>query len=325
MQYAMGESFGPFSPNGTGKVLMLVAEEDREDIQRRLHALIQARMFTPNQIALVKERVGIVSVRGQDWRLMQHDDVGDIHETDRVDYIIDECKLLGDVRMVIFDPLVAFNGADENNNGEMAMLMRTLDRVAAGTGAAVVVIHHISKGGQANTVEFATQSQVRGASALVDNARAVLLLTRMPRAEAAAYGVSPEDAHWYVIARMVKNNYGPPVDDMIFRLEQGGTLRPAPEITRQHRNSAQAERAVAAADLERRALAAIAAAPSITIRAFVKELGLSGMSRGQRLLKELIDGNLILKTGVGKSLRHELSEEGRSVLGVTEEEEDLIG
>jgi hypothetical protein len=234
------------SPVRPGKALMLVAEENRDDISRRLHAIRQAVKHTEAHGRSIKQRVGVLSVRGMDWRLHYHDETGDLQETERVQYLIDEVKALGDVRLLVFDPLVAFNGANENDNMEMSRLMFALDRIAETTGAAVLVLqvlHHVSKGGQIRSLNEATQTVVRGASALVDNARAAMLLTRIPRSDAALYGVRPDEAGRFVVVRVVKNNYGPHVPDVVFSVEGGGALRYAPEVERAHDNAAQAGKA----------------------------------------------------------------------------------
>lgn len=56
----------------------------------------------------------------------------------------------GDYRLIILDALYRFNidGVSENDNAAMAAMYNLLDRIAERTKAAVVVIHHASKGDQ---------------------------------------------------------------------------------------------------------------------------------------------------------------------------------
>lgn len=306
---------GPFKPTKLGKTLAVVAEEDKEDVHRRIRAIIEEQGFTDEQLAAITDNVGVVPVRGLDWRLLQHDESGDLQETDRVDYLIDEVRALGDCRLLILDPLVAFNGADENNNVEMARLMFTLDRIAAATGAAVLVIHHVSKGGQQNSLNEVTQGIVRGASALVDNARALILFVRMPRNEASLYNINAEEAGRYLIARVLKNNYGPHVKDTVFRIEKGGVLKHAPEVQQVHRSVTVAAREMEGTDLEMRVLMALEKDPEASQRDLAESTGKSAASVN-RALKKLVEDGAVHRSGVGGSSAYELTKKGRRRLVV---------
>lgn len=72
-------------------------------------------------------------------------------------------SLLNDYKLLIFDPLIAFYGADENNNAHAKLFMQLFTHWAAEEDKVIIFIHHSTK----NT------SQSRGASAFVDAARAV--------------------------------------------------------------------------------------------------------------------------------------------------------
>lgn len=323
MQLAIGEAFGPFKPSAAGKVVMLVAEEDKSDIHRRLRAILRAQKYTPKQQQAIGEQMGIVPVRGFDWRLVFHDEAHDLHETERVDYLIDEVRALGDVRLLVLDPLVAFNGANENDNMEMARLMFTLDRIAARTGAAVLVLHHVSKGGQITSLQDATQAVVRGASALVDNARAALLLTRMPRADAPLYGLTMEDAGRFVVCRVMKNNYGPHVQDMVLAVEQGGALRLAPEVRQVHATTAQARAAMEEAHGPVAVLQVMQAAPQASQSEWAQAARLS-VSRLNRVLHNLLEDGHVRRLGVGRGgSRYEITQTGRQLLA-QQESQDLM-
>ena len=61
--------------------------------------------------------------------------------------------------LVIFDPFVFGHTADENSTSEMAVVMQHLRHIAA-TGAAVVIVHHVSK---AEGSGYRGSSSIRGA------------------------------------------------------------------------------------------------------------------------------------------------------------------
>lgn len=237
MHMAIGEEFGPFKPTGKPvRTLIIAAEEDKDDIARRVSAICKALAFTPEQLKLIDDNVTVVAARGMDWRMLQYDDARNVQETSRVDYIIEQARECG-AQFVVLDPLAKFNGANENDNGEMAHLMAVLDRIAVRTGAAVLVIHHTKK---TDNDRETTQASVRGASAIVDNARAAIVLTRMSKAQAPLYNIQPDDAGRFVVCTFAKNNYGPYTKDSFFRIGTGGVPAHAPEITQAHSSSAKA-------------------------------------------------------------------------------------
>lgn len=323
-QLAIEQEFGPYKPTKGGKALLMVGEEDKGDTHRRLRAILRSRMYSKEQQALIEERVGVVSVRGMDWRLNFHDEAGDLHESERVDYLIDEVRGLGDVRLIVLDPLVAFNGANENDNMEMARLMFTLDRVAERTRAAVLVLHHVSKGGVVTSLNEASQAMVRGASALVDNARATILLTRMPRNDAPLYNVQPDDAGRYVVARVVKNNYGPHTPDVVMAVEQGGALRLAPEVQRVHNSPAQAERARQERETPIAVMRAMLGAPAAGQGALAEAVGVS-RQRVQQVLQALLEEGAVRRVGVGTQAHFEVTPAGRRRCQNDGDLDDIIG
>jgi hypothetical protein len=92
----------------------------------------------------------------------------DLYDAVSVDSFIAEVVPLG-LRMITLDTLSrALGGADENSNTDIAVVMNNCERIAHATGAAVVVLHHTTKDGQA----------YRGASALKNNTYGHLEISR---------------------------------------------------------------------------------------------------------------------------------------------------
>ncbi|MHB1665333.1 MAG: AAA family ATPase [bacterium] len=71
------------------------------------------------------------------------------------------CK---DFTIIIIDPLIAFYGGNENDNGEARLFMDLLTEWAKQENKSIVLIHHQSK--------FATLGDARGATAFIDACRA---------------------------------------------------------------------------------------------------------------------------------------------------------
>ena len=312
--FAAGESLGPFEPGTVGKALILTAEEDKDDIHRRIHAIQQQQGYTEKQRERIIEHLGVASVRGLDWRMLAHDEFGDLQETNRVDYLIEQIKPLHDMKLVVIDPLVFFNGGSENDNEEMARLMLALDRIAATCKCAVVVVHHVSKGGQVTSLQDATQSVVRGASALVDNARASMLLTRLPRRDAPLYGLAEDDAGRYVVARFVKNNYGPHTGDVFFEVGAHGVLRHAPDIQQIESNVKEAAKLLEDQSRMERVLLAVKAGKGEATLLELAEAAKLTIMQTRVEIKKCAEVGLIDAQGVGAWKRYTITKLGGAQL-----------
>ena len=68
--------------------------------------------------------------------------------------------------MIVFDPLLAFYGGDENDNSQARVFMQPFMNWASKDNKAIVFLHHSSK--SMNQTQF---NRVRGASAFVDACR----------------------------------------------------------------------------------------------------------------------------------------------------------
>lgn len=81
--------------------------------------------------------------------------------------------LLGDVAMVVIDPISAYlGGADSHNNAEIRALLAPLSELAASHAAAVVGVSHLNKGGNNEAL-----LRVTGSLAFVAAARAAFIVT----------------------------------------------------------------------------------------------------------------------------------------------------
>ena len=129
-------------------------------------------------------------------------------------------------RLIIIDPLSQFHNLDENSNSEMAILMGNLNCVAKRTGAAVLFIHHVSKGSVRNG-QGDQQQAARGASALTDNARWCGYLARMTANEAKRLGVEEARRGRFIRFGVNKLNNDMRQPDLWFERCEGGVLLPA--------------------------------------------------------------------------------------------------
>jgi AAA domain/RepB DNA-primase N-terminal domain/Primase C terminal 2 (PriCT-2) len=111
--------------------------------------------------------------------------------------------------LLVLDPLVAFcGGGNVNDNAVMALVMRSLKRLAAEFDCAILIIHHTKKGGDLGNAEA-----ISGASAIVNLARRALMTLPMTQAEARQVWISPADRSRYFKIVASKSNLAPASSD----------------------------------------------------------------------------------------------------------------
>ena len=213
-----------------GSVLILSAEDDREEVHRRLAAVIShyAEMVDPTAQAafrpyldLIRERLFIFDRVGDDNRLTAKID-RETRRTALAQSIIGAANQISNCVLIVLDPLSRFDGGDPNDNSDGTRLIESAESIRRETGATVLLPPHVSKAGIRDSQSG--QEAVRGASGLVDGARWVGLLSTMRADDAESYGIDPDDAGRYVRFRTPKNNYGPPWEGAWLERRAGGIL-----------------------------------------------------------------------------------------------------
>lgn len=114
------------------------------------------------------------------------------------------------IRLFIGDPFVRMHHADENDNGQMDLVVQCFDQIMARTGCSVHLVHHTRK----KTAEggYGDMDTARGASAVVSAARIVHTLNAMTPKVGAEYGLDEDECRWYVRLDDAKGNMAPPAD-----------------------------------------------------------------------------------------------------------------
>lgn len=106
------------------------------------------------------------------------------------------------------DPFVSSHAVDESDNMEIDAVAKEWASVAKKGNCGIGLAHHVSKAGAAE----ATAMHARGAVALINACRSVLVLNRMSEQEAAKYGIEDEKRRRYFRVYDDKNNRAPPSD-----------------------------------------------------------------------------------------------------------------
>ena len=134
--------------------------------------------------------------------------------------------------LIIFDTLRRFSYADENNGGDMARLMSTMEIICARCNCSCLFLHHTTK-----TAALAglldVQQASRGSSVLVDNIRYQEFLRIMTAEEANQKGIKTgscidtigeANRKRFVCWGVSKQNYGAIVEDQWYQRNEDGVL-----------------------------------------------------------------------------------------------------
>ena len=119
--------------------------------------MMRDKGLSPDQKLQVMSNVLIVSLRGQDIRIIA-EEKGSAKRTDFIDRLAETLEPYGDTRCIIIDPMIRFHGAGENDNHTATQFINEINRMCEmlpGNPAALLV-HHSSK---------AEKGGARGASA----------------------------------------------------------------------------------------------------------------------------------------------------------------
>lgn len=163
-----------------GRVVMILAEDCKAEVHRRLEALdpdgsmrraAEGRLF----IVTLPDAGGPVPVA-------VHGDGGPV-EMPAWQEVRRQIERLQDLALIVLDPLASFTFLDINADPQAAAFMNScLAMLAAKTGAAVVVAHHMAKSRKGDkgdmTVDMARDG-IRGSSAIVDGVRSALVIWKV--------------------------------------------------------------------------------------------------------------------------------------------------
>ncbi len=219
------------APCASGHVVYIALEDPAPVLHARMHA-IGKRLSAAARDA-VADRLALYPAMGASI---------DIMDPQHIDVLIGRCR---DVRLLIIDTFSRTHVRDENANGEMAAVMRQYERIAAETGVAVLLMHHIGKGA-AIAHNNSHQHAARGASVITDNARWAGYL------ESETLGTQLTETLHIVHFGASKSNYVPPADRRTYERAAGGVLVPADEKLREREARVDKEIAAHNAGVEER-------------------------------------------------------------------------
>jgi len=221
---ASGHDFlGAFGVPKPGGVLLLFAEDDDDEVHRRLDAAMNPlRAIDPALAAVVGMRLFIKSMVSHNNLMTEGQQHRSVASTGYADRLILSANQIPDLRLIVIDPASRFRGGDENTAQDTTRFVEELERIRMATGATILILHHTNKGSMSQ--DAPGQGASRGSSALTDGVRWQMNLNRLTAEAAKRWGFSEEQRKKYLVATVTKSNYGKPIDPILLRQGDHGVL-----------------------------------------------------------------------------------------------------
>ena len=217
-------------PTRQGIAVHIAFEEVPDELRRRQYAIFknvrdkmedrQGTKFVTN----LSKYFYLKSVVGQELHLAVMDGSNVVQGKKALDALIYQLKQLGDVELVVIDPLSRAHSIDGETQAWGTTIINACERIALEVGCTVLLTHHTGKG-KAREDQYSP----RGASALSDAARVVLRLKEASLEDIKHIGnITEDDVYKHRILKLInpKLSYGPRVPDTWLYREQDGVLIP---------------------------------------------------------------------------------------------------
>jgi len=209
-----------YSTKRPGRVLLVFAEEDADEMHRRVKWA--AASLSEGQCAHLLVNLVPLPLMGEDVALTRTDpQTHETFETAFADVI--RAKLREEEwRLVVLDPLARFAGPDvEVDNAAATRFVQTLETLTRGKGTpALVMSHHTTKASRSASGD---ETAARGASALVDGARWVAHVESPTTGDKNAT-VGRTKIHSFAVFKFTKVNYGAWPEGLTLKRGEHGVL-----------------------------------------------------------------------------------------------------
>jgi len=206
-----------FVPKKARRVLWLQGEDTGDILHIRLQKILDQYQLDDDALDLLRENLTIYA--GSPFPIVKAQD-GVVNTTPEYRWLAGEVKRL-QPGAIFIDPRNQYAAIDENDNAHVGAFVGKLRELTelVDDGCAVLVVHHVGKGREAE----ASSAAGRGASAGRDGQRQGWTLTPLTDSEVTSLGVT--DRARYVRLHCVKSNYQARTDDaVILRRAEGGVL-----------------------------------------------------------------------------------------------------
>ena len=220
------------APEGVGRVLLVLGEEDASEVHRRVY---NAAQIHPSRVP--EGSIVTLPLAGYPCAFLTaaQREAGWNAEPVESQFFVQVCAYLkanGPWKLIVIDPLSRFAGRDaEKDNAAATRFVQTCEHIAKITGATVIVAHHTNKLARGANSVVGTDAS-RGSTALTDGFRWVASI----RGEPLPKGMTdlPEHLRDLATVEVTKSNYSHRGDPISLRREptHGGALSLLDDVDR---------------------------------------------------------------------------------------------
>lgn len=194
------------------KTLVINNEDDQVEMERRIAAVMLAYGIQPSEL---EDRFFYESGYGARRLICDETADGEVIRTPFVDRLVAYIKANG-IKLIVIDPFVSTHRSSENDNSKIDDVVQIYKGIAAVTGCAIVLVHHVRKG---SGDEVPTIEASRGGKALSDGCRVGEIILPLPQSDKKLFGLSEEETRDIVRMDSVKANYSRKGAGVYFKLE----------------------------------------------------------------------------------------------------------
>jgi hypothetical protein len=191
----------------TGPVWIYNLEDPGDELYRRVWAACIAHGVDPDELV---GKLHLDSGRDRPLVIVRRDENGTAIATPDKAALVAELKARG-TKLLVVDPFVKSHRLEENSNAEMDVAATLWSEVAHDAECVILLVHHYKKGGVSGDADA-----FRGASAVVNAARAAIGMTVMTADEAKRFGIKEKERKLYVRCDDAKLNMAPPSEHTVW-------------------------------------------------------------------------------------------------------------
>jgi len=191
LMMATGMTWGGWRPRKKCKVLVINAEDDTDEMRRRLYAAYGEMEIT--MLDELRERLAIAEAPGNIIVAKADSRTKTVVAQPIVKHLV-AVVIEHQFDVLVVDPFAETFEGDENSNSELKWAAVLWRQIARDTDAAVMLVHHTRK----FNAEAGDMDSARGGGALVGVCRIVSTLFQMTEEEAVIFNVKPPDRHLYL-------------------------------------------------------------------------------------------------------------------------------
>lgn len=191
--------------DGPQPVWLWNLEDEREEVEKTVHAFMKLWDLSPDDLGGRLYLDGVDSPAARTLKLATEDRArGLVVQRPVAEALIEELKAMK-IAYLDIDPFVSSHSVDENSNQAIDAVAKEWVRIAQAANCAVSLAHHVRKTTGTETSAF----DARGAGAMINAARSVLVFQRMTREAAEEFRIADCDRKRYFSVYDDKNNKAP--------------------------------------------------------------------------------------------------------------------